>query len=223
MKIAGMLSPTTDVEDLAKRAFVHLGWRLRRVARIVAGGKGGRRSSAARSKMRVSRRNSPRIGGRSPSLRAVRPVKKWSNERSSSEIKESAPILADEGSPGASIGASARRAKPSQSAKLPLAALLAVPVAAALALAVHLVVSKKELPVETRSYTSFLLAVFWAASGRRGRATLVAGLATLDARHVSRSSLPRSCCSVRGKSITAGLRLLPLPYFPGPAGVFCKA
>jgi NitT/TauT family transport system permease protein len=96
--------------------------------------------------------------------------------------------------------------------------LLATPLAALIALAVHLLVSKTEPPVDTRSYTAFLggilvvsliaVAVQQLWSGpRRWMAhmcpILAAGVLMLCLWEV----------------ITSGFRLLPLPYFPGPAGV----
>ena len=94
----------------------------------------------------------------------------------------------------------------------------AIPVAAALAATLHWFVSKNELPVETRTYFGFLglvvgggvlLAVlqpFW--SGLRKWMSemcpiIAAGIFLLSVWEV----------------ITAGLHLLPMPYFPSPAGV----
>ncbi len=96
--------------------------------------------------------------------------------------------------------------------------LLAVPVATLIAFAVHVLVSKDELAIDTRSYSIFLSTVlglsllaiagqpFW--PGLRRWLThmgpiLAAVVALLCVWEV----------------ITSGLRLLPLPYFPSPAGV----
>jgi NitT/TauT family transport system permease protein len=96
--------------------------------------------------------------------------------------------------------------------------LLAVPMAAFAVLAIHFFISKKEPSIETHSYTllfgefigvSFvLLAVqpFWA------------GL-----RHWMRHMCPIFTGAIlllgTWDVVTSGLRLLPLPYFPGPAAV----
>ncbi|MEP6698412.1 MAG: ABC transporter permease subunit [Verrucomicrobiota bacterium] len=85
-----------------------------------------------------------------------------------------------------------------------------VPAAAVVALAVHFFVSAKEPPTDTRSYTIFLGAVFVASAlaallRRTGRMGPIFAAAILLL----------TCWEM----ITAGLRLLPLPYFPSPAGV----
>jgi NitT/TauT family transport system permease protein len=96
---------------------------------------------------------------------------------------------------------------------------LPVPVANVVCLVVHWLVSKTEPPVETRSYfvflwnflaVSFLLAIvqLWLPALRRrmrqAGPIFAAALLTLCAWEL----------------ITTGFRLLPLPYFPSPAGVF---
>ena len=97
-------------------------------------------------------------------------------------------------------------------------ALVAVPTAGAIALAIHFAVMKNESPEEARSYTNFLvafvlisiaLALMQARSVRvreavwRTRPLFTAGILLLSAWEI----------------VTAGLHLLPLPYFPSPAGV----
>jgi NitT/TauT family transport system permease protein len=96
---------------------------------------------------------------------------------------------------------------------------LPVPVANLICLAVHWFVSKTEPPAETRSYFVFLwnflavalllaIAQLWLPALRRrmrqAGPIFAAALLTLCAWEL----------------ITIGFRLLPLPYFPGPAGVF---
>ena len=96
---------------------------------------------------------------------------------------------------------------------------LPVPLANLICLAVHWFVSKTEPPVETRSYFVFLwnflavalllaIAQLWLPALRRRMRQMgpifAAALLTLCAWEV----------------ITSGFRLLPLPYFPGPAAVF---
>lgn len=96
--------------------------------------------------------------------------------------------------------------------------LLAVPVSAGLALGVHLLVSEKELPPETHAYTIFL-------AGFLGLAVL-AGIAQTAWRGL-REWMREMCPILAGlllvltawEIITSGLRLLPMPYFPSPAGV----
>jgi NitT/TauT family transport system permease protein len=90
--------------------------------------------------------------------------------------------------------------------------------AVALALVVHLIVSKNEPPLETRFYTIFLSAVlviavitapaqiFWPRL-RRFRQNL----------HPILTAAALLLCL--WEIITSGVRLLPLPYFPGPAKV----
>jgi NitT/TauT family transport system permease protein len=99
-----------------------------------------------------------------------------------------------------------------------LRTLLMFSLAVALALAVHLLISKKEPALETRSYTVFLCAVlavalltapvqlFWPGL-RRWRQTM----------HPILAAAALLLCF--WEIITTGLRLLPLPYFPSPARV----
>lgn len=96
---------------------------------------------------------------------------------------------------------------------------LPVPVANLICLAVHWFVSKGEPPAETRSYFVFLwnflvvslvlaVAQLWLPALRRrmreAGPIFAAALLTLSTWEL----------------ITSGFRLLPLPYFPSPAGVF---
>jgi len=96
---------------------------------------------------------------------------------------------------------------------------LPVPLANLICLAVHWFVSKTESPAETRSYfvflwnflaVSFLLAIaqLWLPALRRRmrQAGPIFAVALL------------TLCA--WELITTGFRLLPLPYFPSPAGVF---
>jgi NitT/TauT family transport system permease protein len=96
--------------------------------------------------------------------------------------------------------------------------LLALPVAASLALALHFLVSKNEPPAEAHSYTLLLCL------------TLGAGIVMMliqpwwqGLRRWMRNMSPILAVAVLllcvWEAITSGLRWLPLPYFPSPAGV----
>lgn len=96
--------------------------------------------------------------------------------------------------------------------------LLAMPITVSLALVVHLLVSKNEPTVEAHSYTLFLSFVLGAF--------IVAALAeplSAALRRWMASMCPILAVAVLllcvWEVITSGLRLLPLPYFPSPAGV----
>ncbi|MEO7676743.1 MAG: ABC transporter permease subunit [Verrucomicrobiota bacterium] len=88
----------------------------------------------------------------------------------------------------------------------------------AIAFAVHVWASKKELPAETLSYFLFLATVL-------GLAVLASGIQTfwLGLRRWMHHMAPIIAASVLLLSvweiITSGLRWLPMPYFPSPAGV----
>jgi len=105
-----------------------------------------------------------------------------------------------------------------QERKHSTAALLTVPVTAAVALGIHLFVAKNEPPNESRTYTIVLGSFFagaivaaimqrwWPALQtrmRRFRPLFTVGILLLCVWEI----------------ITSGFRMLPLPYFPSPAGV----
>jgi NitT/TauT family transport system permease protein len=102
--------------------------------------------------------------------------------------------------------------------KFSTAALLTVPVAAAISLAVHLVVSRNQSAGENHSYTIYLglffaVAIVLAIAQRwwpalRGRMRSLRPIFTV--------AVLLLCV---WEIITSGFRLLPLPYFPSPAGV----
>jgi NitT/TauT family transport system permease protein len=98
------------------------------------------------------------------------------------------------------------------------AALLTVPTAAAVALAVHLAISKNEPLHESHIYTIFLGSFFAGAI-----AAAVTQRWWLALRVRIRRLRPIFTMAilllVAWEVITSGLRLLPLPYFPSPAGV----
>jgi len=99
-----------------------------------------------------------------------------------------------------------------------LRTLLMFSLAVAVALAVHLFVSKKEPALETRSYTVFLCAVLATAL-----LTAPAQLRWKGLRRWRQNMHPILTAAALllcfWEIITSGLRLLPLPYFPGPAKV----
>src|SRR5205809_959197 len=90
--------------------------------------------------------------------------------------------------------------------------------AVALALVVHMIVSKNEPPLETSFYTIFLCVVL-------GIAVITAPIQIFSPRlrrwrqnlHPILTAAAALLCL--WEIITSGMRLLPLPYFPGPAKV----
>ena len=96
--------------------------------------------------------------------------------------------------------------------------LLALPVATAIALAVHFFVSQSEPALEAHSYTLFLWLIFGA-----GVALTIIQLWWPALRRWMRAMCPILAVAILllcvWEIITSGLRLLPLPYFPSPAGV----
>jgi NitT/TauT family transport system permease protein len=96
--------------------------------------------------------------------------------------------------------------------------LAAFPVATMIALVVHLAVSKNEPPVDTRSYTVFLGIVLGLSITAALVQPLWAGLRRWIA-HMYPILAVSVLLLCAWEVITSGLRLLPLPYFPSPAGV----
>ena len=110
------------------------------------------------------------------------------------------------------------RTSPPPSVGASLRTLLAFSLAVAVALAVHLFVSKKEPPPETRTYTIFLCAVLATAL-----LTAPAQLRWSGLRRWRQNMHPILAAGALllcfWEIITSGFRLLPLPYFPSPAKV----
>ena len=116
-------------------------------------------------------------------------------------------------------------------AKLPIRALLAVPLAAALALAVHLFASQNEPPLARFGGLSAFMPwveshAYWLLLG--GFFTTFLAAAAAQARWRGLRRWMRDMCPIIAGAIvllcvweviTSGFRLLPMPYFPGPAGV----
>ena len=96
--------------------------------------------------------------------------------------------------------------------------MLAVPIAAAIALAVHMLIAKQEQPLETHSYRLLFIEVIAVsivlAFARRFSSRL---------RHWMANMWPVFTAAIISLClwdlVTLGFRLLPLPYFPGPAAV----
>src|SRR6476661_9045451 len=96
---------------------------------------------------------------------------------------------------------------------------LPVPVANVICLAVHWFVSKTEPPIETRSYFVFLWN-FLAVSLLLAIAQLWLPTLRAPMRHAGPIFAAALLTLCAWELITSGFRLLPLPYFPSPAGVF---
>jgi NitT/TauT family transport system permease protein len=96
--------------------------------------------------------------------------------------------------------------------------MLAVPVAAAIALGLHMWIAKQEPPLERHSYRLLFLEVIGVAIAlallRRFSPALRRWMANMWP--VFTAAIVAICL---WDMITLGLRLLPLPYFPGPAAV----
>ncbi|HZJ13429.1 MAG TPA: ABC transporter permease subunit [Chthoniobacteraceae bacterium] len=130
----------------------------------------------------------------------------------SSELLE-APARPQPAAPVAAVGEGL-----SLRGRLPLRTLLAVATTTALAFVLHLIVSQNELPLETHYHSIFLGGVFSASvlaavlqrwwMGLRG---WLHDLAPILAATVALLAV--------WETITSGLRWLPMPYFPSPAGV----
>jgi sulfonate transport system permease protein len=110
------------------------------------------------------------------------------------------------------------RAELEKAKKFSTATLIAVPLAAVVALGVHLLVLKNESPTEGRTYTTFLatflIVAVAAALMQRHWPQLRAAMWRM--RPLFTAAVLLLCV---WEIITAGLHLLPLPYFPSPAGV----
>jgi NitT/TauT family transport system permease protein len=108
--------------------------------------------------------------------------------------------------------------KVARTPKLRLPTVLALPVAVTITLIVHYFISQKELPEETKSYTYFL-------GGVLALSVLLAAIQPVwsGLRRWMRDTSPIIAVAFlflcMWEVITSGLRLLPMPYFPSPAGV----
>jgi NitT/TauT family transport system permease protein len=106
----------------------------------------------------------------------------------------------------------------SRAARLPLKAILAVPVACGIALAIHLALAAKQAAVDARSFTILLIVILgldlWALGAQLFWSPIRRWLAHMGP--IIAAAVMTLCV---WEIITTGLHLLPLPYFPGPAGV----
>lgn len=105
-----------------------------------------------------------------------------------------------------------------RSSSTPWRILLALPVASAIALGVHLLLAGKIMPVEASSYTILLGAVLGLSIAGAALQGVWAGL-----RRWMRETSPVVAAAfvllTLWEVVTVGLGWLPMPYFPGPAGV----
>jgi len=119
---------------------------------------------------------------------------------------------------GSTEVSSRSQARPVTGESLHLSRLLMVPFASAVAFGIHFWASKNQPSIEAHSYTIFL-------NGVSALSLIAAGVQRFSP-HV-RAWMKEMCPIFAGvvlllclwETITAGLRLLPMPYFPGPAGV----
>ena len=132
---------------------------------------------------------------------------------SSVQIKQPVPMSMTAEPSGRAV-----TALPRPGSGLRVRTLLAVPAGALIALTVHLVVSKNEPPVDTRNYGVFLGLVL-------GASVMMVAVQPLwpALRRWMAHMCPIFAAAVLllgfWEVITSGFRLLPLPYFPSPAGV----
>ena len=225
MKRAGMLSASTDVEELAKKAFVHLegvndGWvEGLQIAQLP----GGRvpEDQPMRLAAELATQGTPEQGrdvlraGFARRAAAGPGLEMHGRDcavNGSTELLDSPPRATAPATVAPVAGEIPR------GAKLPWRTLLAVPIATALAFGLHLLVSQNELPLETRYYSIFLAGFFGASVLAAVVQPWWAGL-----RAWMRDMCPILAATVAllavWETITSGLRWLPMPYFPSPAGV----
>ena len=177
------------------------------MAQIVEGGEGGRRSGAPGLGYTPVRQDQP-VG--SLLLRLYH----FACVPMSAPVEPTRdPDLILEGKSARAPGAVSPVAARSQARTL-----LAVPLAASVALAVHVAVSKNEPAPQTRSYSVFLGLILFAAF-------LAAPVQSFwpKLRRWMQHMCPIIAAAIvllgLWEVITSGFRWLPLPYFPGPAGV----
>ena len=102
--------------------------------------------------------------------------------------------------------------------KLRIRTLLAVPVTTGIALTVHLFVSSNEPSVDPQMFSIFLGVVLGACLVAAGLQRFWSGMRRWMA-HMCPIIAAGVLSLCLWEAITSGFRLLPLPYFPSPAGV----
>ncbi|EEF59728.1 ABC transporter permease [Pedosphaera parvula] len=129
------------------------------------------------------------------------------------ELKEEtvSPAANGKAMPAVSSGAT-------KASRLPVQILLAIPAAAAVAFVVHLWAARNQLAAETHAYSVFLgivaVIAIVAATGQPFWQPLRRWM-----QHNCPIIAAAICLLCLWEVITSGFRWLPMPYFPGPAGV----
>lgn len=106
----------------------------------------------------------------------------------------------------------------SHTPRLSLGTLLGLPAAVAGSLIVHLLISKAEMPDETRSYTVFLSGALGVSLALVAAQSFWMGLRRW-LREMGPILIAAAVLLCVGEVATTGFRWLPMPYFPSPAGV----
>src|SRR4051794_29362108 len=102
--------------------------------------------------------------------------------------------------------------------RLRLRTLLSMPLAALVALGIHLTVAAKQTPAQTAAYKWLLAVVLGLALFAAAGQTMWMGLRKWMARICPILAAALLLLGV-WEVVTTGFRLLPLPYFPGPPAV----
>ena len=131
---------------------------------------------------------------------------------------ESGAIELKESIPAQTSAASEPRSAAKSVAKARILTLIVVPLATLLALGIHLLISKAEPVVQTRSYSILLGFILGLSVLAAGVQPFWAGLRRWMT-HMSPIIAAAVLLLCLWEVITTGFRLLPLPYFPSPAGV----
>jgi NitT/TauT family transport system permease protein len=106
----------------------------------------------------------------------------------------------------------------SPTSRLRLRTFVIVPLAFACLLALHVLISKEELPVDTETYSTFLEILLGASVAA---VALMPFVPALRRWMEETGPIVAAVLAALGawEIVTSGLRWLPLPYFPSPAGV----
>ena len=131
------------------------------------------------------------------------------------EEMSAVPEVIDRPIPLAEKGTARER---SDSRRAPIFALALLPLAIVASLVVHFLASKNEPPLETRNYTIFLSIALGASIAALALQPMWASLRQWLAKMSPILAAGLVLLSI-AEIITAGVRLLPIPYFPSPATV----